>query len=359
MNLLSPLSGLYRLGDTLNKKNVKPRTISNAKVISVGNITTGGTGKTPAVMYFASLLQKDNYNVGILSRGYGGSMVRSGGIISDGQSIFVTPEESGDEPYLLASSLDGVPVAVGHKRYLSAEKMQEQFGTNLFILDDGFQHYPLYRDADIVLIDATNPFGNGHLLPRGILRELPEALRRSEIVILTKTDQASPADLEKLETTLKDISRHEMIFSSVHKPVGFVGLPADYSVPLSDRKMLKLDIIKNKSVWALSAIGSHRSFERSLLSLGAKTVESISFRDHHLYNDKDIENILRRIPRDAFIVTTEKDYVKLNRFAKQLSVFKIFFALRIRFSVNRNEILLREGLKARILAGKEFDPSRF
>ncbi len=347
------LERLYRLGDTINRRLKKARSIPHAKVVSLGNITTGGTGKTPAVQYFAALLKTEGYKVGILSRGYGGRAMKTGALLSDGQQIFLPESESGDEPYLLAVNLPGIPVAVGRNRFASAQKLQQQFGCDLFLLDDGFQHYALSRDVDIVLIDATNPFGNGHLLPNGILREPKESLKRSDIVILTKCDLAGRARVEQLRDEVKEISGHSAVFLANHRPTALVKLPVVYSsAAIGSWKKEKLDYLKGKEVWALSAIGNARAFENTLRELGATHVEGISFRDHHDYSEKDVLNILRRIDPNDVVVTTEKDWVKLQKYAEKLKKIKKFFFLKIEFTIVENEILLKEGLKAKILAGK-------
>ncbi len=331
----------------------KPQRINNAKVLSIGNITTGGTGKTPGVIYFTQTLQNEDYNIGILSRGYGGSLVKENNILSDGKNILLDSNQSGDEPWLLAANLPGIPVAVGRKRYESAMLLQKNFQTNLFILDDGFQHYALERDVDIVLVDATNPFGNRHTLPNGILREPLDALKRSDIVIITKADIADPPSVEKLTEELKSLSGHEMIFRSSHRPSALVKLPdTEDQVIIGKQKTKKLDLLKNESVWALSAIGNHRAFEATLHSLGVADVESISYRDHHEYDIRDIENILKRVEPYDFLITTEKDWIRLRKFRDHFSVLKNFFYVKIEFTILHNEVLLKEGLKAKLLAGK-------
>lgn len=351
--MANPLELIYQFGDRLNKNMKKPRALKNAKVLSIGNITTGGTGKTPATIYFASALQNEDYKIGILSRGYGGTLSKENNILSDGKNIFLDSTESGDEPYLLAVNLAGIPIGVGRKRYESGLLLQEKFDTSLFILDDGFQHYALERDVDIVLVDATNPFGNRHTLPNGILREPLDALKRSDIVIITKADVAASTKVEELAKELKELSGHEMIFRSSHRPVGFIKLPREYSIQGSKKqKLQKLDIIKNESVWALSAIGNHRAFEFTLKQLGASDVENITFRDHYEYTKNDIDNILKRVEPYDFLITTEKDWVRLQKFSDAFSELKNFYYLKVNFEIMQNEVLLKEGLKAKLMAGK-------
>ncbi|MDH4263762.1 MAG: tetraacyldisaccharide 4'-kinase [Spirochaetia bacterium] len=333
-----PLEQIYQFGDKLNKIIKKPKRINDIPVISIGNLTTGGTGKTPAAVYIVKLLQKMNYKPGILTRGYGGTIYKDGGILSDGKELFFSERESGDEPYLLSVNLPGTPIAVGKDRYLNGQKMEHLYDVNVFVLDDGFQHYSLQRDLDIVLIDATNPFGNGHLLPHGSLREPVEALKRSDVIILTKTSLLAEDKLSELKKRVQEIAGHSMIFLSNHTPSHLVQLPAPYGLSfVSDWKKEKLSIIKNKSIWALSGIGNHRAFEKTLLSLGASEILNISYRDHYRYTLKDVLSILKRVAKDDYLVTTEKDWIRMQYFKDQFSLLNHFYFLSIQFSITEQE----------------------
>lgn len=167
----------------------------------MGNITLGGTGKTPLVAALARELGRQGLNAGILSRGYKGTKERGGGIVSDGTRIYQTPLEAGDEPFMLAMMLPSIPVVVGKKRYEMGIDAYARFGMDVLILDDGFQHRRIKRDVDIVLIDARSGFGNGHLFPRGPLREPLCGLRRASHIVLTKAD--TPARLREVEGVLR------------------------------------------------------------------------------------------------------------------------------------------------------------
>lgn len=347
----TPLATIYHWADRINKWLQKAKPIEESKIISIGNITTGGTGKTPAVIYFSKLLAKENYQVAVLSRGYRGSKSKDGGIVSDGKELLLTAKESGDEPYLIALNLPNIPVAIGKDRFSMGEILKEKLHRNLFILDDGFQHYALQRDVDIVLIDAVNPFGNGSMLPHGILREPKLALQRSDIVIITKSNLIAKQELDNLERQLHEITSHQTIFKATHKPSELVKLPTQKENYLSGKKE-KLDFLRNKEVWALAGIGSHRSFEKTLENLGVVAVHSISFRDHHDYSEKDIANILKRVSERDILITTEKDWIRLQKYQQQFSHLKNFYFLKIEFSILNDEILLHEGLKAKIIAGK-------
>ena len=344
-----PLSALYGFGDKLNKwLQRSPYTINEAYTISIGNLTTGGTGKTPATIYLAKLMLSEGLQVGILSRGYGGSLSKTGALLSDGTQILCSVTEAGDEPVIIARNVPGAKTAICRERYLAAQIIRQSFDANFFLLDDGFQHYRLSRDLDIVLIDATNPFGNGKLLPHGILREPIESLKRSDIVILTKTDLVDESKLKELEELIIFKSGHEKVFHSSHQILGLVSGSVSYENNGED-KVEPIEKIKGKRVWAVSGIGNHNAFEESLIKTGAEEVQSITFRDHHNYSDDDIKNIMCRISKGDIIVTTEKDYVKLLPYAELLSKDYKFYYLKIEFSILKNELILKEGIKAKLM----------
>ena len=260
----------------------------------------------------------------------------------------LTSDESGDEPYLMAVNLPGVKVAVGRNRLKNAQRLVKDFGTNFFLLDDGFQHYRIGRDADVVLIDATNPFGSGRLLPQGILREPVANLARAHAIVLTKTDLVSSSVLDELKEKILGISGLSHVFTSRHAVKGLVQIPHEYT-PQHVAKITVTDILKHERVWALSAIANSRAFEEMLRRAGAENVEQISFRDHHDFSERDIGMILSRVRPYDLVVTTEKDYVRLRKHMPRLANLRQFFYLKIEFEVVDNEILLKEGLKARLL----------
>ena len=192
------------------------------KVVSIGNITVGGTGKTPMTIFLADRLKRKHINPVILSRGYGGSATDSGGMVTDGQTLAMDSVCSGDEPFLMASLLEGVPVFVGKRRMESAMEACLRFHPDVFILDDGFQHRALHRDVDILLFDAEHPLGNGFLLPRGELREPVSNLERGDLFVLTRAERRDIAlkhfreCLERFKVSEK--VRKTPVFTCRHKP---------------------------------------------------------------------------------------------------------------------------------------------
>lgn len=289
--------GLYQWG-VLRSFRPKVRTIS------VGNVTLGGSGKTPVVKYLAGWLRDKGWRVVVLSRGY---RRRGKGVevVSDGKQVLVNWCWVGDEPFLLATNLPGVPVVVGADRWAAAKLATHLFAPQVFILDDGFQHLRLKRDLDIVVIDSIDPFGNGRLFPRGNLREPVESLRRAHLFWLTRVDQAR--NLNGLREKLKMINPQAKVVESIHMP---------YSLrEINGQIDLTPEALAGRKIVALSGIARPDSFEDTLLRLGASVMEAIRFPDHHRYSTKDLIEVfnLAKGLGAEMLVTTEKDFVRLPR----------------------------------------------
>lgn len=266
-------------------------------VISVGNITVGGTGKTPVTIFIASLLKESGKRVVVLSRGYR----RSGKgieVVSDGRDMLLGPDRAGDEPYLIGRRLEGVPVVVGADRVGAALHAIERFSPDVIILDDGFQHIRLERDFNILLTDPVNGFGR-YLLPRGILREPVEGIKRAGLVM---GRGFSGPDRELIER--------------FNLPVMEYGYRASRLIDVADKSAKEIDFIKGRKVLAFCAIANPESFFSTLEGLGAEITGKVPFPDHHGYTQRDVETVMgRRQPSSQLIITTEKDSVKLKGFA--------------------------------------------
>lgn len=275
-----------------DNKILKPKKV-NAYVISVGNMTTGGVGKTPVVSEIAKYLVNLGQRVAIVSRGYGGKLDNSKiNMISDGTSIYFDAVQAGDEPYWLAENTQGAYVFTCRNRYLAAKMAVEKFGIQVIILDDGFQHRKLHRDLDIVLMDSVKGFGNEHLLPAGPLREGPEALERiDKFVVVSKSVKHDTA-----ERVAKIMQKRLNIPTSVcYTEPDYV-----YNIKTGQRLMEGL------AVTAMCAIGQPQQFYDFLSDY--QVVKTVTFDDHHQYAPIDIVDI------SGSIITTEKDAVKLARF---------------------------------------------
>ncbi len=272
------------------------------RVISVGNITLGGTGKTPTAIYLAQLFKKQGMKTAVLSRGYKGKSSEKVAVVSDGERIILNELDAGDEPILLSKVLPGVPIIIGRDRVLTGRYVTEHFSSEIVILDDGFQHLKLKRDVDILLIDLGCGFGNGHLLPRGILREPLIHMNRAHIFLLTK--RTGSKDDKAVEKKITSIKPDAKIFY------------AHYEIrclkTLQEKKEMDLDYLKGKKALALSAIANPHYFSYLLKQLGISVVEEWALPDHHYYTYKDATKLSEHLESVDFIITTAKDSTKMD-----------------------------------------------
>lgn len=286
-------------------------------VVVVGNLTVGGTGKTPVVEKFARSLAERGRKVAILSRGYKSRreplwrrwwrQITHGKppppkVVSDGRRVLLDSEEAGDEPFMLARNLPGVVVLVDKNRVKSGSYAIRKYGVDTLLLDDGFQYLPLKGRLNLLLIDKTNPFGNRHLLPRGILREPVKHLKRASYVFLTKSDGEPAPELEQL---IRRHNREAEIIECAHKPQFLQSVWGDERLPL--------EALQGKRVGAFSAIAVPESFEQFLRDFGASVLYTKRFLDHHRFTDEELAQIFRQTEGAGldFLVTTEKDAVRL------------------------------------------------
>ncbi|MEQ1861431.1 MAG: tetraacyldisaccharide 4'-kinase [Chthoniobacteraceae bacterium] len=303
-------------------------------VISVGNLTVGGTGKTPVVERLARTLKNGGRRVAILSRGYKakkppllrrlqrkwlGMEKNKSRIVHDGERLLLDSRFAGDEPYMLARSLKDVPVVVDKDRVRAAHHAVRDLRCDVLILDDGMQYLTLGRRIEIVLVDCQAPFGNGYLLPRGTLREPPMNLRRASYIFLTKSDGADKAQLVE---ELRAFNRTAEIIETTHRPLYLQNLydPADRR---------PLEFIEGKFIGVISGIARPESFEDKLRELGADLQITKRFADHHRFSDDELSEFMARAVRRDLdcIITTEKDSV---RFPYQFDALEVpIYFLRI------------------------------
>ena len=285
------------------------------QVISIGNVTAGGTGKTPVTEIFARTLAAEGRKVAILSRGYRRKeapfwqrmftqVVTPPLVVSDGRHVLLDAATGGDEPYMLASNLPGVAVVVDRNRVKAGRYAIKRLGCDTLILDDGFQYQKLKHSIEVVLVDSTNPFGNGNMLPRGILREPAKNLKRADIIFLTKCR----GDVSAVKEEIRKYNSSAEIVECNHTP--------RVLKDVWSREEFPLDWLKGRTACTLSGIASPKGFENSLRQLGAKVVWCERYADHHRYDSSEILYALNRtadMGADA-LVTTEKDAVRFPRF---------------------------------------------
>jgi tetraacyldisaccharide 4'-kinase len=322
--LLQACSKVYQLvidvrGSLYDFRILRDATLG-VQVIAIGNLTWGGTGKTPVVEKFARELRDQGRNVAILSRGYRSKpqpfhqwllnrlLLRQDRtpprVVSDGKSLLLDSDMAGDEPYMLASNLKDVVVLVDKDRVKSGRYAIEKFGCDTLLLDDGFQYRKLSgRRHDVVLVDCQEPFGNGRLVPRGPLRESPSHLSRASTVFITKSD----GNTEPLRRRIAELNPQAGVIECVHHPL--------YLEDVFTGQRFDLDFLKGRRLASLSGIAQPESFEQSLVKLGAELVYARKFADHHRFTQQEVLNVINRSKKKQAeaIVTTQKDAVRFPK----------------------------------------------
>lgn len=315
--ILKLLSHIYRIAvnfrNFLYEHGILKSYAIGIPVISIGNITMGGSGKTPLVIFFAQWLVEQGFKPVILIRGY-----------------MADRTKGSDEVKLFKSKLKNVDVVQGADRVKNAREYLKGQPCDMFILDDGFQHRKISRDLNIVALDMTNPFGNGELIPRGILREPPKSLKRSDVVILTRTDLGKD-NITRTKDTIARINPRADIIETIHKPLQFVDL--------KDSKAYDLSILKGKSILAFCGIGNPAGFEGTLRKLGINIMKFEIFDDHYSFGEPDIQRLIK-MSKDlnvAALVTTPKDAVKLKPYLNYDTDLTQFFYLDITIEVTSGQ----------------------
>lgn len=305
MALLTPLSLVYGLILRLRALAYAAGLLRSFRlpkpVIAVGNLTLGGTGKTPMVAYLARWLMERGKRVVVLSRGYGGSLEGEVRIVADGCTILLPPGEAGDEPYLLASSVPGLLLVIGADRYRAGLLALERLEPDIFILDDGFQHLRLRRDLNLLLLDCAKPFGSGRTLPAGRLREPVTAVERADLVIYTRCNDGKPSPVTGKPSC-----------AAFHRLTGALPLAGGEPLPFHALKLLR--------GVAFAGIADPAAFFQSLEREGVSPVATLAFPDHCRYGEHEIAALcrLKEASGADFMITTGKDAVKLSPYPERL-----------------------------------------
>lgn len=319
--MLSPVELLYYIGYRLHRKTKGAfQKRLHGYTISVGNLTLGGTGKTPMVMAIASEAVKRGFSTCILTRGYKGRA--NSLIVSCGKGPEAGWKETGDEPYLMAKKLKDVWIVKDSNRYRGGLLAGQK---DLYILDDGFQHWALYRNLDIVLIDGTNPFGNGRLLPFGPLREPVEALKRASVVVLTKIQEPDPRLLERIRA----INPKAEIYTATVEPIGFQDIKGH---------IYPLDFLRGKKAFLFCGIGNPGPFVQTLKNLDIIVTGVKKFRDHHEYSPEELKRLIKKAQKTGaeVLVTTEKDILKLEGLIEG-EINKNIYSLSIKMQIKDSQ----------------------
>ncbi|MDY6823059.1 MAG: tetraacyldisaccharide 4'-kinase [Thermodesulfobacteriota bacterium] len=312
--LLWPLCLLYGAGARLRRwlyhgRLLQPKQLP-CPVIAVGNITTGGTGKTPMTVYIADRLKRIGYTPVIVSRGYRGSASRNGGVVSDGKTVLMDADQAGDEPLMMARILSGVPVVVGKKKYQAAKTAIDKFAPNVIILDDGFQHFQLARNLNILLMDGTFPIGNGRLLPAGSLREPVSCLKYADAIVFTRA-HALPGMPEPIAGMIAD----KPVFSTRHQAHVAALIPAGTArkIPPDPIDVTRLN---GRNAFIFSGLAKNDAFLKGVKDAapGINIADHQFFRDHHWYTETDLKTISAqaKTAQADLIITSEKDFTRLG-----------------------------------------------
>ncbi len=339
--MLSFLASIYgtvtSLRNRLYDRSVFETFDLGAPTISIGNITAGGTGKTPLVAYVAQILAAGGEEVCILTRGYGRKDAKSRVLVSDGQKILASSDQAGDEPFELAQKLLGKAIVIADAdRVSAAEWAKRKFGVTAFVLDDAFQHRKVRRDLDIVCIDATDPFGGGKMLPAGRLRESIHHLDRADIVVITRANLVE--NISDLKSEISEASTTLRVFTSINEIARIAALE-DY---VSDDPASPVKF-HGQNAFAFCGIGNPENFFEQLRRDGISLAGTKAFDDHHIYSQKEVDNLIR-LAQDGSAVallTTAKDAVKLSDLKFEIPCFVVEIRMTIGDADAFNAILHR------------------
>lgn len=332
---LKPLSSLwsilYRIRRSFYEYGILKKEYFKVPIISVGNITFGGTGKTPMIIWLIKKIESYNMEPVVLTRGYKGKLEHNSGIIKGGQKFLCNPHEYGDEPLLISKKMKSGAVIVGKRRSANLKKYFHQIEPDVVLLDDGFQHIQLYRSFNILIFDALLPLESYKTAPLGYLREGLTALKDADAVLISRADQV---DEKKIDGLLELIGHHLNPSVSIGKfTYAPIGLYDGF-----DKKVMEIEDLNGKNIIALTAIASPESFYHLLEANGANIVEKLVYQDHHFFNHEDINEILHKsIQSEAIIVTSEKDMVKIRKVTKNPRIFCV--NIEIKFISGEKELV--------------------
>ena len=308
---------LYRTRRSVYEYGILKKAYFKVPVISIGNITFGGTGKTPMIVWLINKLESLSLDVVVLTRGYKGSLEHGSGIIKGGQKFLSNPHEYGDEPLMISKKMSRGAVIVGKRRSLNLKKYFSQVKPDVVLLDDGFQHIQLYRSFNIVLFDALLPLDQYFTAPLGYLREGLTALKDADALLISRADQASE---EQLDGLLNLLERYHL----PGIPIGKFSYRPHKIVDCFDREVMTLAELRGKKVIVLTAIASPKSFYNLIESFDAEIIDKLVYPDHYFFKHEDLnEMLLKCVQHNAIIITSEKDMVKIKKVSKDSRIVSL------------------------------------
>lgn len=341
--LLAPLAylweGYYRVRRFFYTYGYLGQNIFQVPIISIGNLTFGGTGKTPFTLWLSEFYARHDLKVMILMRGYRGKLEKSSGILRGGRKLGYNPFDYGDEPLLLARRLETASIVVGRNR---SENLRYYFANekpDVVLLDDGHQHLKLYRDINIVLFDALMPLERYKVAPRGYMREGFTALKDADLVVIGRADQASRENIENLKSLVRNYAPPGTVLAEIgYRPSGV------FNARTSAR--MEVQSLQGRKVVCLAGIASPVSFYALVESLGADIIERHTFPDHHYFTGEEVHSIVEAArERDAMVLTTEKDMVKLRRVSDDEIVHYLEINVVFLSGAKESEALLLKAIK--------------
>jgi tetraacyldisaccharide 4'-kinase len=333
--ILIPLSVLweivYKVRRSFYEYGILKKDYFKVPIISVGNITFGGTGKTPMIVYLTQKVIQMGLNPVVLTRGYKGDLEHESGIIKGGQRFRSNPKQFGDEPLLISRKMERGAVIVGKRRAENLKKYFHEVSPDVVFLDDGFQHIQLYRSLNIVLFDSALPIDRYRTAPMGYLREGLTALKDADIILMSRADQVSQKQMEKITNLLAKYHRKDI-------PLGKFGYKPDGMFDSFDTLTYQMNELKGRDVIALTAIASPESFYQLLEDHGANIVEKVVYPDHYLFTQNDMNEVLiKSTKQNALVITSEKDMVKVRRVIQDSRI--VYVNISVSFIAGEEEVL--------------------
>jgi tetraacyldisaccharide 4'-kinase len=328
-----PYSKIMNLRQFFYQKDLLRQHKLKVPVISIGNLTMGGTGKTPMTLYLARFFQNNSKKVVVLSRGYGGKSSDDINIVSDGKQIFMSAQDAGDEPRMMAEQLPGVSIITGKKRAVTGKYAVSNYKPDVIILDDGFQHLAVKRELDIVLFNSSGLLGNGRVFPGGPLRESIDALKRAGAFVITGVEDSGPVQVSRFKKFLLGKFPDIPIFSAAYHPVGMKKNTGEF-YSLSDK------ILKTYKYHAFCGLATPQAFKKTLNECNLDLSGFTAFQDHYSYGEDDLNKLCRKAIQGGAnaLVTTEKDLVKISDF-KEFSIPVFTLCVELRPELGLSELL--------------------